>query len=126
MRIKKQIDKSGFFGLLTNPDKKLTGKLSIINGGKIELEVLGLFDESTAGGNRLLNNTDEIDRVIAHIEEYGYVTLDGCYYKNRNFVFGPGISKSIIRSNQAIMRVAFDQDELIMLNNFRFSVEGIN
>lgn len=125
MRIKSPIEKSGFFWLPTNPDKKLPGKLSIQNGGKIELEVVGLFDESIDGLNKLLNNLDELDRVIGHIEEYGYVTLDGCYYKNRNYAFG-GISKSIIRSNQAIMRVAFDRDEPIMLNNFKFSVEGIN
>lgn len=125
MRIKNPIDKAGYFWLPANPDKKLPGKLSILNGGKIELEIVGLFDESIAGLNKLLNNVDELDRVIGHIEEYGYVTLDGCHYKNRNYAFG-GISKSIIRSNQAIMRVAFDQDEPIMLNNFRFSIEGIN
>ncbi len=125
MRINSPIEKSGYFWLPTNPDKKLPGKLSILSGGKIELEIVGLFDESIAGLNKLLNNADELNRIIGHIEEYGYVTLDGCYYKNRNYAFG-GISRSIIRSSQAIMSVAFDQDEPIMLNNFKFSVEGIN
>lgn len=125
LRLKDPITKSGFFWQPKNPDKKLPGILSISDGGNIELEIVGFFDDSIEGLNRFLNNVNDIDRLVGHIEEFGYVTLDGCYYKNRNYAFG-GISKSIIKSKQAIMRVAYDPDEPITLNTFMFSIEGID
>ena len=46
MRIKEEIKRSGYFWLPSASEKKLPGTLTISDGGKIELEVVGLFDET--------------------------------------------------------------------------------
>ena len=56
MRIKEELKKSGYFWLPENEDKKIPGNLSILDGGEIELEVVGLFDESIEA----LNGNDDL------------------------------------------------------------------
>ena len=125
MRIKEEFKKSGYFWLPSFPEKKIPGTLVITDGGEIELEVVGLFDESPEGITRALNGKDEFDRIVGHIEKHGLVTLENCFYKNRNISFG-GISKSTIYVNRALIGVAYDAEEIVLLNTFKFSVEGID
>ena len=125
MRIKEEIKKSGYFWLPSAPERKIPGTLNISDGGEIELEVVGLFDESVEGWNKAINGEDELERIVGDIEEYGAVTLDDCFYKNSNFSLG-GISKSLIRVNKAFLGFAYDDKEPILFNTFRFSVEGID
>ncbi len=122
LRIKKEFKKSGFFWLPSNPEKKIPGILTILDGGKIELEVVGLFDDSADG---YFNNKDDLKRIIGHIEKDGLVTLDDCFYRNKNFSFG-GISKSLIHVHKVVSGVAYDKDEIISFNTFEFSIEGID
>ena len=88
MRIKEEFKKSGYFWLPENEDKKIPGTLSILDGGNIELEVVGLFDESIEA----LNGNDDLKRINGHVEKDGFVTLEDCFYRNKNIAFG-GISK---------------------------------
>ncbi len=125
MRIKEEFKKSGYFWLPSVPERKIPGTLVITDGGNIELEVVGLFDESIEGLNKALNGKDELERIIGHIEKYGLVTLDNCFYKNKNISFG-GISKSSIHVKTALLGVAYDDKEIVLLNTFQFSVEGID
>lgn len=121
MRIKEDWKKSGYFWLPHNEDKKIPGTLSILDGGKIELEVVGLFDESIEA----INGNDDLSRIIGHVEKDGLVTLENCFYRTKNIAFG-GISKSLVHVNKAISGVAYDKDEAVTFNTVSFVVEGIN
>ena len=109
MRITNEYKKSGYFWLPENPDIKIPGTLTIFDGGKIELEVVGLFDESIAA----LNGQDDLSRIVGDVESDGFVTLENCFYKKKNYAFG-GIAKSLIYANKVISGVAYDKDESVI------------
>lgn len=125
MRIREEFKRSGFFWLPSAPDKKIPGTLVITDGGNIELEVVGLFDQSIEGLNKVLNSKEELERIVGHIEKHGLVTLDGCFYKKQNIHFG-GISKSSVYVNKALLGVAYGDKDAVLINTFQFSVEGID
>lgn len=125
LRVKEDIKKSGYFWLSSNPSKRVAGTLIIRDGGEIELEIVGLFDQSIEGLKTALNNENLLPRVIGHIEQYGLVTLDECFYINRNICF-PGISKSLIYVGKAFLGIAYDDTETVSFNKFEFSVECID
>lgn len=121
MRIKEEYKKTGYFWLPGKVEKKIPGILSINDGGKVELEIVGHFDESVES----LNGNDEIDRIIGHVEKDGLVTLDYCFYTKKNLSFG-GISKSKILVNRVLSGAAWDQDEAVTFNTFSFSVDCLD
>ena len=121
LRIKQEFKRSGYFWLPSAPERKIPGILTIVDGGDIELEVVGLFDESIES----FNKDDTLKRIIGNIEISGLVTLDECFYRKKNFSFG-GISKSLIYVNRAFMGVAYDEDEKVLFNTMQFSIEGID
>ncbi len=125
MRVKEEFKKSGYFWLPSALQKRIPGTLVITDGGNIELEVVGLFDESMEGLNRALSGKNELERIIGHIEKHGLVTLDNCFYKNTNISSG-GIYKASIYVNKAFIGAAYDDKEIALFNNFRFSVECID
>jgi hypothetical protein len=125
LRIKEEFKKSGYFWLPSAPERQIPGTLIITDGGNIELEVVGWFDEIIEGLNKAQNGKYELERIIGHIEKHGLVTLDDCFYKNQNISFG-GISKSSVYVNKALIGVAYDDKEIVSLNTFKFSVEGID
>ncbi len=125
MRIKEKIVKSGYFWLHSTPDKKIPGVLLISDGGRIDLEVVGLFDDSINGLNSVINGRANIGRIIGHIETYGLITLDDCFYSSSGIPLG-GIIKSVVCVNKAYLGVAYDDGEPILFNEFIFSVEGID
>lgn len=121
MRIKEEFKKSGYFWLPSDPERKIPGTLVITDGGNIELEVVGLFDESIEG----LNGNGKLGRIVGHIEKHGLVTLDDCFYTNKT-ISCPGISKSSIYVNKALIGVAYEAEEIVVLNTLKFSIEGID
>ncbi|MDG0798908.1 HEPN domain-containing protein [Pectobacterium punjabense] len=125
LRLEQEIKKLGFFWLPSLPENKIAGNITISDGGNIELETVGSFygflDELKKG----LDNDNNLGRVLGNIEEYGLVTLERCFYKNKNISFD-GISKSKIHVGKALLGVAYDEDHIILINNFRFSIEGID
>lgn len=125
MRIKQKIEKSGYFWIPSVPEKKIPGVLCISDGGNIGLEVVGLFDESVDGLNNALNGKVSMERIVGHVETYGLVTLDNCFYTKSNIPLG-GISKSLVCVNRAHLGVAYDENEPVLFNQFKFSLEGID
>ena len=125
MRIKEEIKRSGYFWLPSAPEKKIHGTLNISDGGKIELEVVGLFDETAGGQNSAISDSEEFERIVGNIEKHGLVTLDGCFYKNRLISSG-GISKALLHVSKALLGLAYDDQEPLLFNAFRFSVEGVD
>ena len=83
MRIKDEFKKSGYFWLPAQPEKKLPGTLVITEGGKIQLELVGLFDESVEGINNFLSGDDNPKRIVGHIEGINLVTLEDCFYTKK-------------------------------------------
>lgn len=121
MRIEEEYKKSGYFWLPDNEGKKIPGTLTISDGGDIELEVVGLFDESI----KALNGEDDLSRIIGHVEKDGLITLENCFYRNKNIAFG-GISKSLVCVNQVLSGFAYEKDEVVTFNTVSFSIEGLN
>jgi hypothetical protein len=124
LRIKEEFKKSGYFWLPSAPERKIPGTLIITDGGNIGLEVLGFFDESSEGLNKAQNGKYELERIIGHIENHGLVTLEDCFYKNKNISWG-GICKSTVSVKKALIGVAYSK-EIVSINTFKFSVEGID
>ncbi|MGE4398706.1 MAG: HEPN domain-containing protein [Campylobacterales bacterium] len=120
MRVKDWGKKSGYFWLPENPNHKIPGTLSIADGGKIELEVVGLFNE---GIEEALNDNDDLTRIVGHIEKDGLITLDDCFYTNKNISLTGGITKSLVHVNRVFSGVAYEKNEYISFHSVSFSVE---
>lgn len=118
MRIEEEYIKTGYFWLPEQQEKKIPGILTIKDGGDIELEVVGLFDESI----KAIIGEDDLSRIIGHVEKDGLVTLDNCFYTKKNISFG-GISKSKVCVNRVLSGVAYDKDEEVTFNSLSFSVD---
>ena len=121
MRVEENYKRTGFFWLPEKEDRKIPGILSIDDGGRVELEVVGHFDEDFAA----MSHDNDFLRIIGHVEKDGYVTLDKCIYSLRNFAFG-GISKSRIVVNKLLSGAAWDKDESLTFNTFSFSVDCLD
>ena len=94
MRIKEEFKRLGEFWLPSVPDRVLPGTLSISDGGSIELEVAGLFNNDEI--EALLNNDwQSIERIVGRVEKDGLVTLDDCYYKTGRMNLIGGKSQSL-------------------------------
>lgn len=121
MRIEEEYKKTGYFWLPGEEARKIPGVLSINEGGKIELEIIGHFNESIEN----LREDNNIIRIIGHVEKDGLVTLDHCFYINKNIAFG-GISKSKILVQRVLSGAAWDKDEPLTFNTFYFSVDCLD
>ncbi|HEM7507748.1 TPA: hypothetical protein U2J54_000722 [Providencia rettgeri] len=121
MRIQEEYKKSGYFWLPEQEDKKIPGIITISDGGKIELEIIGHFDEEKA----FFYDNKHIERIIGHIEKDSLVTLDRCLYSKKNFAFG-GISKSTILVQRLLSGAAWEKNEAITFNTFSFAVDCLD
>ena len=119
MRIKEEYKRSGYFWLPSNAERKIPGTLFISDGGKIEIEIIGLFEDSI----KVLNGDGDLRRIIGHVEKDGFVTLEDCFYRKKNISFG-GISKSIVHVNTVFSGVAYDKEEAILLILFHSQLKG--
>lgn len=126
MRIKNEFKKSGYFWLPAKPEKKVPGTLSVTEGGDIQLELIGLFDESVEGMNNYMKGNDNPKRIVGQIEGGTFVTLENCLQTSRDFPLPENITKSTFFAHMAMVGVAYEEEENILINTFRFSVEGID
>ncbi|WPJ96356.1 hypothetical protein SH580_01400 [Coraliomargarita algicola] len=114
---------SGFFWMIDKPGKRIPGILSISDGGDVELEIIGNFDENVS--KAFTSQDFNLPRIHGHVEKRSEVTLDNCFYTNKNFSFG-GISKSRIHVNLLISGVWFEKDEEVAFESISFSVDGLD
>jgi hypothetical protein len=112
---------SGFFWLPQDPDHKIPGNLKISDGGGIELETVGNFDKEITA----FTDNMALSRIVGHIEKEGYVTLDDCFYRSKNISLN-GISKSKLYVNRLMCGVQYNQDEVVLFDSFKFSIEGLD
>lgn len=121
MRIDEEYKKTGYFWLPENDQVKIPGVLKIDDGGKIELEIVGHFNDEI----EISTENDGLSRIIGHVEGDGLVTLDDCFYTNKNISFG-GISKSKIFVHRVLAGAAWEKDEDVTFNTFSFSVDCLD
>lgn len=126
MRVATDMKKSGYFWLPGNEEKKIPGTLTISDGGKVELEIIGMFDPSIEGLNNFINSGPQLSRILGNVEEFGFVTLDECLYKVQNSSLTGGIAKSLLHIGMLITRVAYDNDDELRFNKFSFSVDALD
>lgn len=118
MRIKEPISKQGYFWLPSHESNMISGLLTITDGGKIELEILGMFNKSA------LNDLEDQHRIIGVIENQGFITLEDCWCINSNY--SSTVSKSVYRVRTVLIGHAYKETERMMFSEVRFSVEGID
>lgn len=122
MRVLEPITVNGNFWLSSKVDSKLPGTLSIHDGGKSSLEVIGSF----FGFTEILSNAaGEIPRICGEVEKYGYVTLERCLAENLGFdSSGPRRNRFYVSC--VFLRVAYEDGEVIEFNKFFFSVDSLD
>lgn len=130
VKIKEEIKKTGQFWL-PGYREKVPGVLSISNERGIELEVAqSLVSDPTSIVSPFIN-LDSFFQVIGHIQEYGFMILDGCQTSTSGFNF----NLSQIQTSQTIWanRVftgfphpQYLQNGIPSFNTFKFSIEGID
>ena len=123
MRIKEELKGWGYFWLPSASDKRIPGMLSISDGGVIKLELFGVFGT--------LDEPEPIERIVGHVREMGFVTLDGCHCRRMSSSVDTSrtfddISKSSIEVMKVFTGVAYREDEVPRFDTFTFSVEGID
>ncbi|WP_259741221.1 hypothetical protein [Pseudomonas fluorescens] len=121
MRVEQEYKKTGYFWLPESEENKIPGVLTISDGGKIELEIVGHFNDDIQAA---IDN-DAISRIIGHVEGDGLVTLNDCFYTNKNIAFG-GISKSRVLAHQVLSGAAWEKDETVTFNTLSFSVDCLD
>ena len=121
MRVEGEYKKSGYFWLPDRDDEKIPGILTVQDGGQVELEIVGLFDNSITAFSR----GNELERIIGHVEEDGLVTLDNCFYMKKNFAL-IGISKSKISVDRMFVGVGLGKGKKVEFNSFRFSADCLD
>lgn len=112
-----EIQKNGFFWLPSQPDERLPGLLIIEASGHIRLELIGVFSEKNG------EETDE-SQINGDVQEYGYVTLQQCFYTYKPFAYGP-VQKSFIIVNQAIIGASFEKNDNLDFHGFSFDVDNL-
>lgn len=122
MRVEQEFVKRGYFWLPDTPEKKIPGTLSIQDGGRIELEIVGHFHNDI----KSIHEENTFDRIVGEIEHDGYITLDHCFYLQKNMPFGNSISKSTLHVHRALSGVAYDKDEDITFNSVSFSMDCLD
>ena len=126
MRITEKIVTDGKFWLPSDPENKIAGKLTISDGGEVELELIDLFGRELLDKSRaVFNQSDAVDisRILGEVKE-GPVTLDGCFYLSKT-ISSTEINKCRVYVNRAMFRVLYETNEIATFNTFSFSVEGL-
>jgi len=130
VKIKEEIQKTGTFWIPSFPEP-VRGVLSISNERGIELEVAQSLVHDPASIVHPFINLDSFFQVIGHIQEFGFLILDGCYISNSGLNF----NLSQIQTSQTIRATRvftgfphpqYLQTGVPSFNTFKFSIEGID
>lgn len=124
MRITEKILIAGLFWLPSNPQDQIRGKLSIADGGKIELQLFGMF----GSGIFKFNEDIDISRILGFDSNLPAtaVTLDRCHYiRKPTFPNQNEIYNSRIFVGGALLGAHYEPNHTPTFNTFRFTIEGI-
>ena len=130
MKIKEEIKKTGNFWLPSFPGP-VSGVLSISNERGIELEVAESLVNDPISIVSPFINPDSLFQVIGHIQEYGFVILDGCQTLTGGFNFNLSQiqTSKTVRADRVFTgfpHIQHLQNGVPSFNTFKFSIEGID
>ena len=127
MKIKEEIKKSGNFWI-PQSHEPVSGVLSISNERGIELETAKSLVHDPASIVSSFVNLDNVFQVIGHIQEYGFVILDGCQISSGGFNINLGQiqTSQTILVNRVFTGFPQPQNDIPLFNTFKFSIEGID
>lgn len=114
-------ERAGHFWLPETPERQLPGTLKVSPGGRIELEVLGLF----GGPDTHMFEEVPAPRIVGVTEKWGAVTLDRCFEIGRASAAG-GITKTRIFAHLLVAGLLYGADEPLIFERFQFSLDGLN
>lgn len=114
-------ESAGYFWLPDNPENKLPGTLTVLSGGRVELEVPGFFDETQS---HFLGDVEHF-RIVGVTEKWGAVTLDRCFETGQTSTSG-GITKTKVFAHLLIAGLIYGPDEPLMFERLQFSLDGLN
>lgn len=116
MRILNPIKRVGAFWLPGQGQSRISGDITISDSGRIDLVIYSSFSSVSS---------IRIGRIIGEVEGFGFVTLEGCFYKtlNTNFYNQPARSEVVV--GRLYCGVGFE-DGSISSTKFVFSVEGLD
>jgi len=129
VRISEKYERDGYFWLPENPDRKIPGTLKIYDGGKIELELIGLLDKDIAVSiKKCFGKEDDADisRIVGQVEKDGPVTLENCIDIPSPNIGSKSIPKSLVHVEKAFCGIRYEQNESAKFNSMTFSVEGLD
>ena len=126
MRIEENYIKHGYFWLPENKDIKLPGILSISDGGRAELEIIGSFGEKNGFNYDEMYDDMYLKRIIGLVEDDGLIILNKCCYIQKYIPSNENITKSKISSKQVFAGLESIDNEDITFNTFSFSVDCLD
>ncbi|UOO93061.1 hypothetical protein [Vitreoscilla stercoraria] len=121
MRIREQKVMKGFFWKVADEQNKYPGILTISDGGVIELELTVDLPDALQS----FKTTNNSIRIIGHVANEGYVTLDECS-QFKSSINMKGIHTIWISSQMVVSGLSFDEDEAIHIQSMRFMVENLD
>ncbi|MFC6671821.1 HEPN domain-containing protein [Marinobacterium aestuariivivens] len=107
-------EQHGIFWLPDHEENEVPGRLYCNTSGQLELEVAGSLTGETVD-----MDSTKIKRILGITQRGKPITLDNCFFRNRNISF-PGIGVSKIRINQMYIGAHFDKDEPIEFEKISF------
>ena len=129
MKIKEEIKKTGVFWLPPYREK-VSGSLSISNEERIVLEVAQSVspDNMATIGHLFGQNSPPLERIIGHIQEHGFIILDGCQSKTDSLKLNFGVMQTsrVIWATRVFTGFPQPPNEIPLFNTLTFSIEGIN
>lgn len=126
MRIEENYIKHGYFWLPENKDIKIPGILSISDGGRAELEIIGSFGEKNGFNYDEMYDDMYLKRIIGLVEDDGLIILNKCCYIQKYIPSNENITKSKISSKQVFAGLESIDNEDITFNTFSFSVDCLD
>lgn len=122
MRIHSPMKLAGYFWLPALPDRQVPGTLSIADGGDIEIEVIADLDPDIKQSFNLLRFT----LLHGYVEALGAITIEDCFYRQRNVTFSRAITRSRLRGSRVLAGYQFQECESMAFNSLTFAVEGLD
>lgn len=108
MKVSESVVRKGFFWKAGHEDCKVSGTLTVADGGCVELEIIGSFNKDIMS---VLGDELDSDFVVyGQLDSDNYATLYNCYYRKNKNSLTSGVSVSVIKPQIALLGVAFDEE----------------
>ncbi len=121
MRVNPPLVYSGSFWLPDTPDRKLSGTLTIEDGGAPTLELVGRLDNGHP-----FNAPRDYPRILGEVIQHGFVTLEESFLTYSGHHGSGAPYKNKVQPCLAVVGCAYDKDEAILFDELRFSFEGLD